>query len=404
MTVRADRPLRIVLLGTHGQFNLGDELLLETFLQQLGPGHRYRVNSYAPAETMRRLAGRFDVEAFDTAGESLSLVRHLWSSDVVVFGGGSIVKELYPSTGRWRYATLVMILTIVGFCRFVARRPMLMSNVGVGPITTATGRFLARWILRLVTVVSVRDQRSYRTCRELGCRSGKVRLVPDAVWANGPEVFHPGSIDREPSAGRPFRIALNLNRDIENGVNWEPFLDALEQALRQVAAHTEIELHALPMQCRFKEHHDLEVLEEFLVRMPEVVSFVHRPDDHADVGSILAGCDMIVAERLHALVIAATLGRPAVALIYDVKVRELVDQLGLADRAVDINHPFDPETLAAVIEAASVDLEAEGARLADRAEELRREVTAQFEAVRGWLDDPSQSSWPVSEPAEFLGV
>ncbi len=387
---------RIVFLGTHGQFNLGDELLLETFLSQLGPEHRYSVNSYAPDETAAGLADRFHVDVFDTADGKLALIRRLWASDVVIFGGGSIVKELYPSTGRWRYATLCMVLAIVGFCRLVAHRPVLMSNIGVGPITTKTGRRLAGWILALASLVSVRDQRSFHTCEMLGCRPEKLRRVPDAVWVNEPEVFAPGRSTGSTDGGRRVPIALNLNYDIENGENWELFLDLLEQALRLVATKTSIELHALPMQSTFKEHHDLQVLEEFLSRVPDIVSVVHRPEDHAEVGRIIADCDVLVAERLHALVIAATLGRASVALMYDVKVRELVEQLSLNDRAVDINRPFDPTSLADVILDTMENAIGEGGRLAHRATGLRAEASDYFGDVRGWLRRPDRSGWPAA--------
>jgi polysaccharide pyruvyl transferase WcaK-like protein len=395
---------RIVLLGTHGQFNLGDELLLETFLSQLGPEHRYSVNSYAPDETAAGLTDRFHVDVFDTADGKVKLVRRLWASDVVIFGGGSIVKELYPSTGRWRYATLCMVLTIVGFCRLAAHRPVLMSNIGVGPITTKTGRRLAGWILSLASLVSVRDQRSFDTCQMLGCRPEKLRRVPDAVWVNEPEVFASGRSPASTDDGRRVRIALNLNYDIENGENWGLFLDLLEQALRLVATKTPIELHALPMQSRFKEHHDLQVLEEFLSHLPDIVSVVHHPSDHADVGRIIADCDVLVAERLHALVIAATLGRASVALMYDVKVRELVEQLGLNDRAVDINRPFDPTSLADVILDTMDNAIGEGGRLAHRATALRAEAADYFDDVRSWLRRPDRSGWPAARSSVLSEV
>ena len=42
---------QVLFLGTHGQYNIGDELLLETFLEQLGDQHHYTINSYDPEFT-----------------------------------------------------------------------------------------------------------------------------------------------------------------------------------------------------------------------------------------------------------------------------------------------------------------------------------------------------------------
>jgi GT2 family glycosyltransferase len=56
----------------------------------------------------------------------------------------------------------------------------------------------------------------------------------------------------------------------------------------------------------------------------------------AETAALLAGCDVVVAMRLHAAVFAVGAGVPAAAIVYDPKVRSFVDAAGLADFAVDI--------------------------------------------------------------------
>ena len=168
----------VLFLGTHGQHNIGDELLLTTFLDQLGTDHHYRVNSYDPEGTGESLRSRFDAETFHTTDDRGALLGHLRRCDVVVFGGGSIVKELGATTGRNRHSTLLMLLALVTVVRWIFRKPMLMSNVGVGPIRSRTGRLLAGLILRQVTLISVRDRASHELAARLGCDDDKLRLVP----------------------------------------------------------------------------------------------------------------------------------------------------------------------------------------------------------------------------------
>src|SRR6185503_13252830 len=107
--------MKILFLGTHGQFNIGDELLLETFLAQLGTEHRYAVNSYDPAFTQGLMRPKFHVEAFHTTKELPRFLKYLLTSNLLFFGGGSIIKELYASVGRNPYSTLLMILVTVTF-------------------------------------------------------------------------------------------------------------------------------------------------------------------------------------------------------------------------------------------------------------------------------------------------
>ncbi len=354
----------IVFLGTHGQYNIGDELLLETFLTQLGNRHHYEVNSYDPPFTAAQLQSRFHAEVFNTTSERGRLLRSLKQCDLVFFGGGSIIKELYASVGRNRYATLLMVLAIVTFAHHIARKPIVMSNIGVGPLQTKPGRRLARWILHQVDLLSVRDCKSYETCLSLGLPPYRVQCVPDAVFANSPAQFAPLSHEevvgypvsrlaaRDSTPQRPVRVALNLNYDIENPANWTTFLKNLEDGLRALHASHPIEIHTLPMQSGFKAQHDAKVLAEFCTRLPEIEAHQHLPTTHRQVAALISGCDLLIAERLHALVIAAILGKPFLALTYDVKVRELITSLEMASYALDANTSFDPLALKRMAEAA----------------------------------------------------
>jgi len=372
--------MKILFLGTHGQFNIGDELLLETFLSQLGQQHHFAVNSYDPIFTGQSLRPQFDVETFHTTQEMPRFARHLLTSDLLVFGGGSIIKELYASVGRNKYATLGMILATVTFTKLVARKPVIMSNIGVGPIQTPWGERLARWILKQVDFLSVRDDKSLRTCLKLGLSPAKVRRVPDAVFANPPQVFLAQAAALPPSD--QLHLALNLNYDIENRAAWEGFLSSLAECLRLLNQRQKLVVHALPMQSKFKQNDDLTVLTAFRARIPEIDVQLHDPQTAQQAAEIMAGCQFVLAERLHTLVIAAILGIPFFGLVYDVKVRELVEYLGMSDYSININAPFAGQTLADGIARLLASRAPVQAHLLKRSAELRAELTAYFAELR----------------------
>lgn len=372
--------MKILFLGTHGQFNLGDELLLETFLAQLGKRHHYAVNSYDPAFTQGMLTSQFDVESFHTTKELPRFLKNLITSDLIFFGGGSIIKELYASVGRNPYSTLFMILATVTFAKQIARKKVVMSNIGVGPIMTPNGERLARWILNQVDILSVRDDKSLQTALKLGLSPTKIRRVPDAVFANSPEVFLPNPISLTKSDN--LRLALNLNYDIENREAWDGFVTSLAESLCFLNKTRALEIHALPMQSKFKANDDLSVLKEFSKRIPELKMVFHDPQTAQDVAAIIEGCDVVLAERLHTLVISSVQGKPFFGLIYDVKVRELIDYLGMLDHSLDINHPFSAQTLTDGIQQVVNDSDKIHAHLIERSTLLRKELTAYFDDLR----------------------
>ena len=380
---------RILLLGTHGQCNIGDELLLATFLRELGAEHTYEINSYDPRATAATLDPRYDVEVFDTATTRLGLVRRIRRADVVFFAGGSIVKELTPATGRRRTSVLLMVLALMTAARWFGRTPVLMSNIGVGPVTTRWGRLLAALILRQATLISVRDHASWVTCLELRVRPSRLVELPDAVFVNGPEEF--AATRRKAVRGHaPIRLALSLNHDIENEDTWKDFLGRLGTALRRVDARIGLEILALPMQSAYKKDHDLAVIEEFVADHRLRCEFV-PVDDHDDAARVIARADVVLAERLHAVVLATILGTPVVPLPYSVKVSELADGLGLADVSFPVDDRLDLMALADAICALAARTD-EGARLQAEAAARRQELLSYRRALRRWIRVPT-SDW-----------
>ena len=146
---------------------------------------------------------------------------------------------------------------------------------------------------------------------------------------------------------------------------------------------TEANTYAL-VDVRFMER-ILEVLAEFRPRIPEIEVHLHATTSHRDAAAIIAQCDLLLSERLHALVMAAILGKPFVALMYDVKVRELVASLGMEGYAFDINHPFDPLALQARCQALQREAGTVGCHLAERSAALRRELDAYFASLEARL-------------------
>lgn len=372
--------MQILFLGTHGQFNIGDELLLETFLAQLGHEHKYAVNSYDPLFTQNAMRPKFQVESFHTTREMPRFLKYLLTSNLLFFGGGSIIKELYASVGRNPYSTLLMILATVTFAKQIARKKVVMSNIGVGPLMTPRGEQLARWILKQVDILSVRDETSHRTVLKLGLPPNRVHLVPDAVFANEPHVFHAGSAPMPPSDKT--RIALNMNYDIENRAAWEPFVTNLAAALQQLNITTPIEIHALPMQSKFKANDDLTVLKEFSRKLPDIPFVLHDPQTAQEAAGILCNMDMVLAERLHTLVIASILGKPFFGLVYDVKVQELMEYLGMAEYSLNINHPFTPDQLTKGIQSVLNSRTNISAHLVERSTDLRRKLGTYFNELK----------------------
>ena len=99
-----------------------------------------------------------------------------------------------------------------------------------------------------------------------------------------------------------------------------------------------------------------------------------RPVTGAELARIIAGCEAVVAHRLHACILAYALGRPVVGLAWDAKLAGFLESVGLAQCLADLAGG------AGAIVARLEEAMAEGIA-AEHAEQVRRECRAQLAAV-----------------------
>jgi len=231
-----------------------------------------------------------------------------------------------------------------------------------------------------VDYLSVRDQNSFQTCLRLGIPASKVLRVSDAVFANSPEIFLEHNVSTQQT--RELRIALNLNYDIENRSAWEGFLSSLAGSLHSLNQDQKVVIETLPMQSRFKKNDDLTVLKAFQTQIPEIEMIYNNPQTPQAIAEIIARCDLVLAERLHALVIAAIIGKPFYGLIYDIKVHELVEYLGMEQYSIDINEPFKGQTLYEGIKDLVQKRDMVSVNLLERSTALRQELSTYFADLR----------------------
>jgi polysaccharide pyruvyl transferase WcaK-like protein len=78
---------------------------------------------------------------------------------------------------------------------------------------------------------------------------------------------------------------------------------------------------------------------------------------------------------------AAILGKPFLALAYDVKVAELVAGLEMEEFSININQPFDPNCIVALVNRAMGEVESVSEHLLERSSKLRGELNGYFNAL-----------------------
>ena len=144
--------MKCLLVGNYGVGNIGDEALKEFFLQKF-PEINWTVVSAHPntsAEVPRLPCG---IRSFFQPW--WKTLHAIWSSDAVVFGGGSLFTDIESVRACilwWMYACIAWITCT----------PYYFAFQGFGPFHTKAGQWFAYSALRHAAWVSVRDEESVR--------------------------------------------------------------------------------------------------------------------------------------------------------------------------------------------------------------------------------------------------
>lgn len=297
---------RVLLVGAYGQDNLGDEALLETHVQQLRD-YDLTVATSNPAQT----AAKYGVKTTPTYGAAT--LRAILTTDTIVFGGGSLLKELPPPHARQRL--------LMGIASANAMRPgkVALSAVGAERILTPSGRALARFCANRSGFTSVRDEASAVLLRELGARRD-ARVVADPAFLLQPSIEKTMIHDERPL------IVLNPMRSGEVECSRERVV----ASFAAVAKHAQRALGARVVVMPFKTagmDSDAEISREIGVEvLPEL-----RPSEAL---ATLARASLFVGMRHHGALLAIHAGAPALAVTYAPKTENLVNELGLREHSL----------------------------------------------------------------------
>ena len=297
---------RVLLCGYYGEHNLGDDALLEVLLRQLPAGWTPLITAHDQALVRRRFEDRWpDLQTVDRRNPRAVLAA-LGGSQALVLGGGSLLQDATSFRSLLYYAALILAARRRGL-------PVLLWGQGLGPLRRRRSRLLARLLLRQVSGISWRDAASARLAAGWGISATQ---GSDPVWGLEPLAWH--------GRGGPIVLCWRPVKLLDDA-GWRLLLTALEQLAEQL----DRPVHWLP----FHQHQDSDLLHQ-LQRRGLVSEPLRRRSLQVEACSPeqamqhFQGASLVVAMRLHGLILAALAGSPCAALSYDPKVAAAAEALG----------------------------------------------------------------------------
>ncbi|GIU85349.1 MAG: hypothetical protein KatS3mg008_2124 [Acidimicrobiales bacterium] len=343
--------------------NAGDQLVLAGMLHRLrkefGDVEVGVVSSNPPG--LLEGMGVGAVHYADVAG----LVRAVQQADLVVIGGGSILFDWWgadpTSVATPSHSGLSLWATVAALAR-ACGTPSMLYAVGIGPLRTADGRLLARAVLESVDAVSVRDPHSALAARALGF-DGEVEVTADpALAAPLPEPV--------PTAGRLcIAVAPRLWDMPPTPPDW---LARVSDGLRTLVEEHDASVYAVPFHRRvpWPLSDDEEACLRIATELGDRVRTLEVTRPWQGRIKTLVSADVVVAARYHALLASLAAGTPALALCYDPKVRNLAEDWGFGELALELVD-LRPDLVESRLRAAL-----------DRRDELAAKASERLEVLR----------------------
>lgn len=247
------------MIGTLGQNNIGDELMGKLFVSQysnLYPEASFILNSYNPVQSEIDFGYNQKIIFFNTSN-LFEITKSLIESDIIVFAGGNIIKELYSDYGSHEFSTLIK-LDILTRIAYRLNKRIYFDSIGVGPLNSDKGFGYAKAILDRGTDLTVRDKESVRLVGAVGIDGG-YRFVPDIAFSQ----LVPTNQLSVTDISKLNTIGINLCRNIENNKIWSQKITQLALTLKQLKTlNPNIKVIGIPMQTGFSNNHDMLALAE----------------------------------------------------------------------------------------------------------------------------------------------
>jgi polysaccharide pyruvyl transferase CsaB len=315
---------KILMSGYFGLENLGDEAIFEAMV------HNFREHC-AEVELTALVASPTRAQKLGVKTVPRKKLRPIMAAlrqtDLLVSGGGGLIQDSTGVGSVVYYLGLIRLAALMG-------KPTFLYAQGFGPVRSAWGRRLCRWLSHSVSLATFRDQDSLDDFRKLAGNS-----VPAFVTADPALLLPPCPpkelselLQREGLSGEISRLDGPTGKHQGSGplvaVTVRPWPNFDLQAVADGLQRFHEQHQARYVLMAFHPEQDLAVCRRLKERLKAPSTLLDPSWQPAQVAGFLRCCDLIMGMRLHSLILAAGAQVPCLGLSYDPKVERFARRAG----------------------------------------------------------------------------
>lgn len=298
---------KAVLSGYFGYKNFGDELILSSLINFLKSKNiEITVLSGNPEYTFNKHHTN-SIKNFDLK----NIISAIKETDYLISGGGSLLQDV-TSLKSLIYYTLIIALGIL------FDKKVIIFAQGIGPINNKFARHIVMQLLKLCTLVTVRDENSLKL---LNSYKIDAHLVCDPAYS-----LKVGHSNNKDTIGVQLRYFKTLNENLIHKLALMITTNFSDKKIKIFSLQNSQDLNI----CKHFE----QILKSF---NPEIKTEIVQDNIVEQI------CDLeyLIAMRFHSLLIALKAGVKCCAINYDIKVETLAYEANIPVISMDAKENFN---------------------------------------------------------------
>lgn len=334
---------KIVISCASGLKNSGDEAILQAILENIDQAKfEVKVISFDPDYTKKH-HGVDAIHHFDKKNKLWKKV--ISECDLFIMGGGGLLQDettIY-NVGFW--------LKKLAYAIQKGKLTYVFAN-SIGPINYKFNKIKIKKVLQKVTMITVRDERSFTYLKQLGIQ--KIILTSDPVFAI--KVSQNDKLEKilmnyginekyvvislrhwfDTIPLIPVKICVKFNLKTKyNQKKYENYCQSFAKYVRFLNEEYGYQVVFIPMCSGRDERIANEIISSQTSHMNISIQEELTP---LEIIQLIEGSEFTLGMRLHALIYAIRIGKPFVALTYSSKVKGILELANLCQYGVDIEN------------------------------------------------------------------
>jgi polysaccharide pyruvyl transferase WcaK-like protein len=394
--------MRVLILNSDSPKNRGDRAILagniELIREVYPQAHIWSLSQYVERDEEWFGINFYPMSPYSVKpGDFLDLLKHAKTADLVLWGGGEILKDYTNKLSLFYWALKIWAVSRVN-------RNLVGAFQGIGPTSANISKRVIAFTINRCRSFLVRDAESKTKLEAWGVNIPVISSYDPAVFdvAKLPSTellteFHSQQgIDSQflanfagfglrrwfhysHSGWLPAKMRFWAKKDAGNTPELDTYLTNLAQLADRVIETHDVNLVFFPMHVSASEN-DPEFARQVIARMknPERTTVIDGDNlSPTDYLSIIGHARFFVASRLHSAILATVAQVPALCLYYVDKGRLFFEQVGLQRFSRDIKIMLQPgvvDELSGLIDQLVSESEAVKTQQAKALEQMRGQI------------------------------